>query len=359
MKYSILGGGISGLSAAWFLRKKYPKAQITLREKAGRLGGAIQTSFEKGFLFEKGPRTFQSLKCPCLLQLIRDVGLEGELIFSSVPKRYLWHQGRLRSPFFPTFLPALLREPFLSKKCPDDESIYDFAVRRFNHKIAVTLFDPLTLGIYAGDIRKLSIRSCFPKMREGSVLFSMPKGGRLFTLRSGMSTLIDALAKLDIEIVLNCSDERVEADKVLSALPSPFEKQPITVVNMAFEGDVLPKKGFGYLVPTEEREKILGMIWDSVIFPQQNRGDETRITAMLREGGVSDALDAARRHLGITKAPVHTAVSVAAIPQFEVGYHKRIAQYERNSPHLLLGNYLEGPSVEACIQRSFKIISIL
>jgi oxygen-dependent protoporphyrinogen oxidase len=356
-----LGGGISGLSAAWFLRKKYPKAQVILLEKTNRLGGAIQTSHEHGLLFEKGPRTFQSLKCPRLLQLIRDVGLEGELIYSPLPKRYLWHRGKLRSPFFPTFLPALLREPFRSKWCPEDESIYDFAVRRFNHKIAVTLFDPLTLGIYAGDIKKLSIRSCFPKMREGSVLFSMQKGGRLFTLSSGMSTLIDALAKqLDIEIVLNCSDEkRYKADRILSALPSPFEKQPLTVVNLAFAGNVLSKQGFGYLVPTSENEKILGMIWDSSVFPQQNRGNETRMTAMMRSGSVADAVDAAKRHLGIAKEPIHTSAYVASIPQFNVGYYKQIAEYEKNSSSLLLGNYLEGPSVEACIQRSYRIISTL
>ena len=72
MKILIIGGGITGLSAAWYAHKRYPDAHITLLEKSGRLGGWIRTVIEGGFLFEKGPRTFQSGRSPHLLALIRD-----------------------------------------------------------------------------------------------------------------------------------------------------------------------------------------------------------------------------------------------------------------------------------------------
>ena len=86
MKVLILGGGITGLSAAWYLLQKHPHAQITLLEKTNRLGGFIQTSREGGFLFEKGPRTFPLGRSPHLLSLIRDLGLD--IITAKPQKRY-------------------------------------------------------------------------------------------------------------------------------------------------------------------------------------------------------------------------------------------------------------------------------
>jgi len=369
VNYLILGGGISGLSAAWFLSRKHPNAKITLLEKENRLGGWIQTTRQNGYLFEKGPRTFPLGRSPFLLALIRDLGLEIIHSDPAASKRYLWHKGRLRSAgsFLPRLIPYLIRELFIPPATCDDESIYDFAARRFSPKIAQTLFDPLTLGIYAGDIRKLSIRSCFPKLFEwertkGSVvrgLFSSPKQAKgLFTLPNGMETLIHALQKqLPIEIVLNCKVESIGdrqviaggktwyADQIISTLPSARPAKSLWVVHLSFEGPVLRKRGFGYLVPSQEKESVLGMIWDSAIFPQQNQGNETRLTAMVREEEkepLQAALRALALHLGIKAQLSHSSLFYAqnAIPQFEVG-----------------GPFSEGISVEDCIRRSFQIIS--
>lgn len=404
MKIVILGGGISGLSAAWFLAKKYERAQITLIEKESRLGGLVQTSYEGGFLFEKGPRTFQTSRCPNLLELIRELGLEGELIFSDrcASSRYLWSKGRLRSvaSFLPQILPALLCEPFRAKGTSDDESIYEFASRRFGPKIAATLFDALTLGIYAGDIRKLSIRTCFPpffqmEREKGSVVLGLffskkkqgPKG--LFTLQSGMNRLIERLAeKSAMKTILNTTVEAIRsdgviangifypADRIISALPGStigrltglwddFLQTDLWVVSLAYAGDVLSKKGFGYLVPTQEKENLLGMVWDSSIFPKQNTQGETRVTAMMREGSVEAARDAMKRHLGVFQSPLFTSAFLAkrAIPQFQVGYWERLDRFEQEAkakfPSLvLLGNYIKGASVDACIALAKNLESV-
>ncbi len=348
MKVLILGGGITGLSAAWFITQKYPHAHVTLLEKEGRLGGWIRSSREGGFFFEKGPRTFVYSRSPHLLALIRSLGLE---IFHSPPqKRYLFHKGKLRSlsSFIPGLLPYLVRELFIPPTQVEDESIYDFAARRFSPHIAETFFDPLTLGIYGGDIRKLSLRCCFPSLyqaerQKGSVVRSLlfrkkskePQG--LFTLQGGMETLIAALQKrLPIEIVLHCPVESIEskqviaggkkweADHIVNALPLPFPAQSLWVVNLAYAGDVLRKKGYGYLVPSQEKQPILGTIFDSSIFPQQNVQGETRLTTMVRpeeKEPLAVALQAARQHLGISAQPLFTAAYLAkeAIPQFPVG----------------------------------------
>lgn len=370
MKVLILGGGITGLSAAWYLQKQSPHVKITLLEKENRIGGWIRSSCEEGYLFEQGPRTFQMARSPHLLELIRELNLTLIPSDPAAKKRFILHKGKLRTPlsFLPMMIPRLIREFFVPPSEQEDESIYDFASRRFSPKMAELLFDPLTLGIYAGDIRKLSIRSCFPTLykwerEKGSVLkglFSMPKSKMrgLFTLKGGMETLIHALKqKLSIEVVLNSSVEMIgesevfakgktwNADRIISALPQPFPHRSIWVVHLVFSGDVLRKKGFGYLVPTVEKEALLGCIFDSVIFPDGT--PTTRLTAMVRseeEKPLEVALEALSRHIGINQEPIYRSTFFAkeAIPQLEVGC-----------------GYMDGISVDACIARGQKLIHFL
>lgn len=386
MKIIVLGGGISGLSAAWHLQKQ--GAEVTVLEKSGRVGGWIET--EKGeWLFEKGPRTFRGEH---LFELIQDVGLEKELLFSKGGKRYLWHRGKLRS-FLPGWILGAIRELFVSKSELEDESIYDFAHRRFGAKIAETVFDPMTLGVYGGEIEKLSVKACFPflvrwEQERGSVIrgFLAKKKGKsgLFTLRSGMGSLIEALAK-KLNVVLNCPVEEVrengvfaggkfwEADRIVSALPGQvlgrltgfwedFKTKSLWVVRLGFEKEFLKKSGFGYLVPSREKEQLMGMVWDSKIFPEQGEG---RLTAMVRDSKkdpIEVTLEALRRHLGVRQQPkaIEALFAKEAIPQFEVGYLSRLQQFlrdmQKHFPKMaIVGNYLEGASVDACIRKAKNI----
>jgi len=345
MKILILGGGITGLSSAWYISKKYPKAQITLLEKTNRLGGWIQTSREGGFLFEKGPRTFMLGKCPHLLDLMNE--LELNVITAAPQSRYILHKGALRpvQSFLPMLLPYLIFQPFMAP-AKENESIYDFAKRRFSKKIAETLFDPLTLGIYAGDIRKLSMRACFPH-------FSFKKSKGLFTVQEGMDTLVKELQKrLPVDFVFNSEVDFIEenrvsangkiwdADLVISTLPpTHIPKKSLWVVNVAYSSDVLSKKGFGYLVPSKEKESLLGVIFDSSIFPEQNKQGQTRLTAMVRaeeKEPLKAVLSALDRHLHIKDEPSFSSsfLAIDAIPQFEVGCQDPF-----------------GISVEACVKR--------
>ncbi|MBX9744918.1 MAG: protoporphyrinogen oxidase [Chlamydiales bacterium] len=403
MRTIILGGGISGLSAAWFLHKKDPQREILLLEKKERLGGWIESFREGDFYFEKGPRTLSYSRSTHLLRLIHELGLEDKIISSSsaAKHRFLWKGGKLRSlsSFWPTLLAGACREFFTpKKKSEEDESIYAFVSRRFGPRIADVFFDPLTLGIYAGDIHKLSIRSCFPslcrwEMQEGSVIRGMWKAkkgsSKLFTLQGGLETLIFEMQKqLPIEIITNCQVDRLsshvitsqgifQADQVISALSA---QEISRVTNIAFDvpyrslwivhlgfysNQVLHRKGFGYLVPTQEKERLLGMVWDSEIF---GFSSQTRLTAMIREESSSpleDALEALERHLSIKRKPDYVSCHFAsrAVPQFEVGYAEKLACFERQAalefPYLLLaGNYWNGASLDACVARSLDCIVV-
>ncbi len=402
-RIAVLGGGISGLTTAWYIQKAYPEAVITLFEKTDRLGGVMETVTDRGVHFETGPRTFAVSRSSALLALLEELDLSSEILFSSEAsaKRYLWKEGSLKSvgSFLPVAIWPLLREVFIPRRPPEDESIYDFCTRRLSEKVATTFFDPITLGIFAGDIRRLSLKSTFPFLykaeKEGksllaTLLAGRKKDHRLFTLRRGLSSLIDALhTKLQIDVRLNSPVTAITpegpiidgllspADWTISALPGPvmgrltstwenFPAQSIWVVNLLFSKEILPNKGFGYLAPSDQKEVLLGMVWDSSIFP--NEQGPFILTAMIRNQGDAawaerQALSTLSRHLGVKETPlsIHTTFQEKQIPQFEVGYEKRLSAMQtrlhKEYPRLLLaGNYLDGVSVNCCIRSALRVV---
>jgi oxygen-dependent protoporphyrinogen oxidase len=404
----ILGAGISGLTLAHYLP---PSCEVVILEKEDRAGGVLQTEQSAGFFFEKGPRTFQASRSGALLSLIQELGLEEELLFSKpgASKRYLWTEGKLHAlPGFLTapwrmgLLCALLKE-WRVPPCAEEESVWDFACRRFNPTVAEMLFDPMVLGVFAGDCKALSMSACFPgikawEQKHGSLtkafLSKRKKSARgLFSLIGGVETLTDALvAGQKAEILFNqevqalrfdrnqvevvTSNRTYAADLVFSALPPDvlgklfqpidevvsqallsIEMQKIAAVNVGYRKNVLPVRGFGYLVPTREKEAVLGVVFDSEIFPQQNNfSSETRLTVMTR-GEVSIAIETLQRHLGISEPPDVIHATRAVIPQYTLGHQKKIAALEERQELLfprcrLLGNYLSGVSVNDCIARA-------
>lgn len=173
----VLGGGISGLTLAWYL-SKLKTCEVLLLERETRVGGFLQTISADSFLFEKGPKIFKASRSEALLELIDDLGLSTQRLISNpnMKQRYVWRNGKLN--LLPTnpisFLTSPLTRPLLGALFTEwqrpanteDESIWDFVVRRFNQKTAERLFDPLIVGIYAGDMKKLSIKSCFPELKR-------------------------------------------------------------------------------------------------------------------------------------------------------------------------------------------------
>lgn len=401
-KIVIVGGGISGLSARYFLSKKYPDTEITLLEKSGRLGGCIDSEHQ-AFFFEKGPRTFKFSRSDALLKLIEELGLQSEILPSNkeAERRYLWRDQKMQTPFLLLLkiLPSLLsewRKPASSQK---DETIEAFVKRRLGTYAAQTFFDPLTLGIYAGDIRKLSMRSCFPMLKAlelqyGSLTKGILKSKKrqkqkgLFTLRGGVQSLVEKLIKQGRgPIHLNTPLSKIEENShpLVLALPAQgmgtllqgepiaeaffkhLELTSLTVVNLGYKESVLKKKGFGYLIPSSEGQEVLGVVFDSCIFPEQSQQiQETRLTVMLG-GAFNPHLDpseclakakaALKDQLEITAPPTFSHVThyPDAIPQFGVGHQERMEVFKKEMqkryPHVTcIGNYLQGVSVNDCIR---------
>lgn len=196
----IVGGGISGLSAAYALHKLRPELEVQLFEASDRLGGNIYTDHVDGFVIEHGPDSFVVGK-PHALQLCRELGVEDQLI--STPEEHrLVHfvRGGQLVPLpeglvlgVPTRLLPLLGSSLLSwagklraaleplmavRPGDDDESVHDFFARRLGSEIAERIAGPLIGGIYAGDPRQLSLLATFPQFRQlelqyGSLVLGM------------------------------------------------------------------------------------------------------------------------------------------------------------------------------------------
>jgi len=438
----ILGAGISGLSAAWYLSRTGLPLEITILEKSSRAGGWMHTDHTTGYHFEKGPRTFKVDKTPSIMRLITELGLQEEVIWSeSKPHhRFLWHEGELHrfptnplsfllSPITKGFVRALISEWKRPIKL-GDETVWEFVLRRFNYDVARLFFDPLVVGIFGGDIRKISVRACFPKLksweekygsvtkgffaqrkeRKGQSPFSKDIEGiplsAIFSFRCGIEQLPQAIVnqipaticynqeakEISFEkdrIQVKTENEQFSADYLFCALPlmetghlfkthlPEFSKEllkipseGVAVVNVGYDAQVLPVQGFGYLTPTYAYEDILGVVFDSSVFSEHNRRQqETRMTIKLTETGHSEekniemALKGIRRHLGISQIPkaISFKRNQRAIPQYGVGHLEKMAelknQFCKKLPHCqLVGNYLEGVSVNLCIARAQKAV---
>jgi oxygen-dependent protoporphyrinogen oxidase len=173
----IIGAGITGLTAAFYLKRK--GIPVTVYEASGRVGGVIQSLRQDGWLAEFGPNTLLETS-PKIGQLVRDAGLQSRRLDPD-PKAEARYVVRYKHPiempgspldFFTTKLftagakLAVLREPFVPRRRDGvEESIAQFVVRRLNQEFLDQAIDALVAGIYAGDPHRLSLTHAFPKLK--------------------------------------------------------------------------------------------------------------------------------------------------------------------------------------------------
>jgi len=326
---------------------------------------------------------------------------------------------------FPAKLRVLL-EPWARHAPEGDESVHDFARRRLGEEPARVLADAFVGGVFAGDARALSVRSAFPALhameREfGSLLRALrarraAEGGgaaapgvrgTLTTFDGGMQVLPDALADrlgpsvrtgrraMGLErrgagwAVQAADGEVFPADAVVCALPAPdaafllgradprwraaceaIPAVPVAVVSLRFREEDAPKarEGFGFLVPSGERPRVLGVLWESTIFEGRAPAGEVLLRAMLGGARAPETVNLAdddlvrtvredlRLTMGIAAEPLEARVVkwFHAIAQYEVGHADRLARVEElraEAPGLqLTGASWRGVSVNLCFR---------
>ncbi|MCX6047442.1 MAG: protoporphyrinogen oxidase, partial [Chloroflexi bacterium] len=184
----IIGGGITGLAAAYRLQKLAPDVAITLLEREDRLGGKILTEQSDGFVVEGAPDSFLSRK-PRGIGLCEELGLIPQLQGRDPrhSKTFVRRHGALYplpsglTGMIPTNLAALENNPLISSAGrarlaqevdlppvpPNgDETLAHFVTRRLGREVYENLVEPLMSGIYAGDGEQLSLAATFPQLRQ-------------------------------------------------------------------------------------------------------------------------------------------------------------------------------------------------
>src|SRR6266446_4059975 len=175
---AIIGAGITGLTAAFYLQRK--GIPVTIYEASERVGGVIQSLRQNGYLAEFGPNTLLETS-PRIAQLVRDAGLESRRLDPD-PMAEARYVVRYRRPiempgsplgFFTTKLftakakLAVLREPFVPpRRDGQEESVAQFVLRRLGQEFLDHAIDALVAGVYAGDPYKLSLPQAFPKLAQ-------------------------------------------------------------------------------------------------------------------------------------------------------------------------------------------------
>jgi protoporphyrinogen/coproporphyrinogen III oxidase len=190
-RIAIVGGGISGLAAAYTFDEKRQSGtpvQYVLFESSPRLGGVLVTDHVDGCLVEGGPDSFLTEK-PWAADLCRKIGLADQVIGSNDSKRktYIVAKGKLLEMpdglmfMVPTRIMPTVRSPLFSwttkvrmaaewfhppRKVSEDETVAEMVKRHYGSEMVDLLADPLLSGIYGGDAAHLSVRAVLPRFAE-------------------------------------------------------------------------------------------------------------------------------------------------------------------------------------------------
>lgn len=348
----VIGAGVSGLATALALARR--GIPVRVLEESDRVGGALRTERALGYQYEAGPYALFDNE-PRLRELIDEVGLAPRLQHASKASgtRHLVLHGALKplppgtkmltgGPLSFGARMRILMEVVASRPATDDESVLEFGRRHVGDEVTRVLLEPLVGLLYAGDIARLSAKSCFPALyeverRHGSLARGivdeyrqgvragawLPVGGNVISFEGGLEELPRAMAaKLgeasvrlraaatrvwpyaDGVRVELASGEEVSASTAVLAVPagaaarllagcSPQAEAlleqvryaPVAVVHLSFPVAEVSAdlNAFGFLVPASEGLPVRGCVFASSLFP--GRAPEGRCLLSVVLGG--------------------------------------------------------------------------
>ena len=411
----IVGGGISGLSTAWYLAKAGVTATIV--ERDNRLGGVIKTDYIEGCTAEGGPDSFLTAKSAAR-ELAEELGLGGELVGSNDHQRatFIWRGGRMvklpdgMTMMVPGKIGPILKTPLLTwggklragfdllrrpTGVERDVSISEFVLDHYGKEVLDYIAEPMLAGVYGGDPAVMSALSVVPKFvkweaKYGSLTRATWKelkgtNDPIFTtFKRGMQSLVDELVlQLKPEVIrgevekiekgyrVRVNGDWLHADHVVIAcraadvLPDlfptiPYNSASVTCVGYRKADVPIALPGFGFLVPRVERKGISAGTWVSHKFNHRVPEDKV-LLRVFTGGGEADILGEIREKLAITAEPLFVIENEwpHSMPQYNVGHvHlvKMIEEMLNDLPGLhVVGNAYYGIGVPDCINMGKQI----
>jgi len=322
----------------------------------------------------------------------------------------------------------LLGEPFRPAGSGDDESVHAFAARRFGAEAARAIFAPLVTGIYVADAHAISVAAGFPKLAALDAQGGMVRGtlakalrglagklrGRrsgatargMWAPRGGLGTLVTALAaELGSRLHLSRPVARIEPaergvridgerwDGAVLAVPAEdaaalvtvpdlanrlatFHRAPAALVFLGYPAAAVPaaRNGFGFLVGSGENVRVLGVVFESTVWP--GRAPDGHVLLRCIFGGGRDpeaaklddaGLIAQARHdvgivLGVDAAPTHASVVrwTRGVAQYDLGHRDRVRDavaLARSQRIALAGADYRGPGMNDLCADAASIVA--
>lgn len=404
----IVGGGVTGLAAAYELEKT-TNAEIHVYEASDRLGGKLRTDLLDDLVVEGGPDCFFALK-PEVMDLVRELGREDQLVTPKQREFAMLVNGKLHSVpaglvSLTTANPEAVHEAtFLSEECKarvldepkqpakrdrKDESIRSFFDRRFGVEFTRLVVEPLLAGTHGGDPDQLSIQALYPaypklEAMQGYVTSPAPtsagpKRPTFYSFRNGMQDLVDMLAAALQRTTIHLNRpvrnlDEMEGDQALLAIPAPqaatvlphlpsLQKIPhstTSIATFAFRREDIGHglRNTGFLVPPSTEFPITGATWSSEKWP----GRAPEETVLLRVFGrgvlqLETARTTIQMLLDIRRDPTYQRIDLwqDAQPQYNVGHLDLLAEIDeamRVFPRITLaGTSYRGVGIPDCLRQ--------
>lgn len=317
----------------------------------------------------------------------------------------------------------LLMEPIISKSKNENESIYNFGQRRFGKKSAQLLLDPMVTGIYGGDAKKIILKYAFPKLHElenkyGSLFRGLIKESKnknkkskraIYSFQTGMSAIIEKINKKysnqiklnqhvksiessDQGYLIKTQESSYQADEIFLSTPAyqtskmlnnlngelascldNIKYSPIIVIGFSFWKESFKNlpEGYGYLIPSSENNKVLGILFEHNIFKKRCSAEQIMCRVMVGGTNHPDVLRMSDNELyqlaafeikskyHFNSGPEHKFIKrwPKAIPQYDLEYAMMNNKIESISEELsnihIVSNYWKGISFNDCIKNAY------
>ena len=392
----IIGAGISGLSTAHFLSKK--SSDFLVIESDKKVGGIISTKKESGFLCENGPNTVL-LNNDAIEELIYDCGLTNEIILpneSAKKNRFVFHKSKVQAlpsnPFqiFSTpllsfwdkiqFLLELIRP---AKK--ENVSVKEFFDYRFSSNFTNQFIEPFLTGIYAGNIKKMSMKHALKKVwdmeqKNGSLIrglmknTSSKKQAPIFNFKNGLSQLTDkikhnledkiltghsvtSIRKTEGGYILIINKKEYFCKNIISTIPAfslanliedknlvkelnEVKYAPAEVFHFGFKNEDIknPINGFGLLTKASDKKSFLGILFNSEIFDHVSSKESKLFTVIVGGERQPHLCELPIEELqALIENELKELIQSQKKPHFSnhYSYKKGIPQYQMNHQNLL------------------------